>query len=329
MSSETEISIYYTYTTIADPVGFVKWHKSFLSERGVTGRILIAEEGINGTMEGTKKAFAEYEAALHAMDGSSGTFGDFRDVWFKHSPGTGNAFPKLRVRARSEVVTLGLPKEKDINPNEITGTHLTPAELKAMIDSGENIEIIDMRNNYEFEVGHFKGSINPKMENFRDLPKVLPELAHLKDKKVVTVCTYGVRCEKASGYLKSQGFSDVYQLNGGIGSFMKEYPGQDFLGSLYVFDERVLERFTDDYERVGKCYHCAETCENYHDCSLPECHRQMIVCTDCKDSEGRAYCKDRNCKRLHQSFAFKTMHDYLEHVKGLLGIKKVKVVAKK
>lgn len=321
----TDIIIYYKYTPIADPVAFVRWHKDFLGSRNITGRILIAEEGINGTIEGTPEALTEYEQAMHAMDGSAGTFGDFSDVWFKHSPGTGNAFPKLRVRARSEIVTLGLAKEDDINPNEITGTHITPQVLKSWIDAGENIEIIDMRNDYEYEVGHFKGSINPRMENFRDLPKVLPQLAHLKDKKVVTVCTYGVRCEKASGYLKSKGFSDVYQLNGGIGTFMKEYPGQDFLGSLYVFDERVLERFTDTYETVGSCYLCSTPCEDYHDCSYPTCHRQMIVCAHCKDEQGRAYCKNRNCKKLHQSFAFKTMSDYLDHVKHLLGIGQKKV----
>lgn len=316
----TQIVIYYAYTRIADPAGFVAWHKKFLTPLGVTGRILIAEEGINGTLEGSKESLAAYEKAMHAMDGSGDSYGNFSQVWFKYSEGTGNAFPRLKVRVRSEIVTLGLPKKEDVDPNTTTGTHITPQVLKSWIDSGEPIEIIDMRNDYEYEVGHFKGSINPKMENFRDLPHVLPQLEHLKDKKVVTVCTYGVRCEKASGYLKTQGFKDVYQLNGGIGTFMKEYPGKDFLGSLYVFDERVLERFTDDYERVGKCYLCSTTCEDYHDCSFPECHRQMIVCSNCKDAEGRAYCKDRSCKKLHQSFAFKTMHDYLEHVKKLLGL---------
>ena len=324
--ADTRIVIYYKYTPIADPVAFVAWHKQFLGARGVKGRILIAHEGINGTLEGTPEALSEYEQAMHAMNGSSQTFGDFSDVWFKYSPGTGTAFPKLKVRARNEIVTLGLPKEQDIDPNKTTGTHITPETLKSWIDAGEDIEIIDMRNDYEYEVGHFKGSINPKMENFRDLPKVLPTLEHLKKKKVVTVCTYGVRCEKASGYLLNNGFDDVYQLNGGIGTYMKQYPGKDFLGSLYVFDERVLENFTDDHEKVGKCYLCGISCESYHDCSYPPCHRQMIVCESCKDSEGRAYCKNRGCKKLHQSFAFRTMHEYLEHVKKLLGISKKNTV---
>lgn len=322
---KTEIIIYYKYTPVSDPEACVRWHKEFLGQRGVKGRILIAAEGINGTLEGTPEALKAYEDAMHAMDGKGTSYADFSDVWFKHSPGTGNAFPKLKVRARKEIVTLGLG-EDDLDPNQITGTHITPQTLKSWIDAGEQIEIIDMRNDYEFEVGHFKNSINPLMENFRDLPKVLPQLEHLKNKKVLTVCTYGVRCEKASGYLKKKGFTDVYQLDGGIGTYMKAYPGEDFLGSLYVFDERVLERFTDAYEKVGACYLCNTTCEDYHDCSYPQCHRQMIVCPNCKDSEGRAYCKNRNCKKLHQSFAFKTMHDYLEHVKRLLGIAEKKRV---
>jgi UPF0176 protein len=159
---------------------------------------------------------------MREEDGSATSHGNFSDLWFKHSPGTGNAFPKLKVKVRKEIVTLGLGEEGDIDPNEITGTHLKPEELKQWIDNGEDVTIIDMRNDYEYKVGHFAGSINPKLDNFRDLAVTLPKLEHLKDKKVLTVCTYGVRCEKASGFLKSKGFNDVYQLDGGIGSYMKK-----------------------------------------------------------------------------------------------------------
>lgn len=299
MQAETEIIIFYKYTRIADPAAFMRWHKEVCEPLSITGRVLIAREGINGTMEGISGAIAQYEALMHAQDGSVGTFGDFQDLWFKHSVGTGNAFPKLKVKVRDEIVTLGLGKEGDIDPNEVTGTHVTPETLKQWIASGEDFEIIDMRNDYEFKVGHFKGSINPEMENFRDLKEVSPQLDAIKEKKVLTVCTYGVRCEKASGYLKKQGFKDVYQLEGGIGTYMKAYPGEDFLGSLFVFDNRMLERFTDNYEVVGKCHVCKQTSERYDNCAKPDCHKKLIVCASCS-TVPPVYCSTL-CERAHSS----------------------------
>src|SRR3989338_7777483 len=139
-----------------------------------------------------------------------------------------------------------------------------------------------MRNEYEYAVGRFKGSIDPKMTNFRDLKQVVPSLAHLKQKKILTVCTYGVRCEKASGYLREQGFEQVYQLHGGIGTYMKQYPGQDFEGSLYVFDQRMTEQFTDAYDVVGICRGCNQKSEQYGNCAKIECHKQLIICESCQ-----------------------------------------------
>lgn len=291
MQNEYEIIIYYAYTKIADPVGFMKWHKGVCGPLGLRGRILIAPEGINGTLEGKTPSLLEYERLMHAQDGSEGTFGNFADVWFKHSPGVGNAFPKLKVKVRSEIVTLGLGNE-DLDPNQMTGVHISPDELKQWIARGDDFEIIDMRNDYEYNVGHFRGSVNPQMENFRDLPKVLPQLEKYKAKKVLAVCTYGVRCEKATGYLKKEGFKEVYQLEGGIGTYMKAYPGEDFLGSLFVFDDRMTERFTDAYEVVGECMYCGLPSEHFTNCALDECHKKIIVCEACTEKEGSVWCGD-------------------------------------
>jgi UPF0176 protein len=296
---QNEIIIFYKYTPIADPEAFRAWTKEFTP---LKGRVIIAAEGINGTLEGTADAIAAYEEALRACE-----YGDFADVWFKHSPGTPDqsAFPKLWVRVRDEIVTLRLKGSKlgDVDPRIETGTHIQPEELKAWFDSGEEFEIIDMRNSYEYDLGHFKNSVDPQTESFFDLPKVIDTLAPLKKKKVLTVCTYGVRCEKASAYLKQQGFSDVYQLHGGIGSYMKKYPGQNFDGSLYVFDSRLAERFTDDYAVVGKCYHCATSSEIYVNCSNNSCHRHMIVCTPCQDkTEGNCgMCIEKHSDVARQS----------------------------
>ncbi len=298
MQEQTEIIIFYKYTPIKDPVGLMEWMRALCTKLDIKGRILIAKEGINGTGEGTKENLTEFERSMHAQDGSAGTYADFSDVWFKHSPGTGDAFPKLKIKVRNEIVTLGLGKEGDVNPNEVTGVHLKPKELKQWIEAGEDFAVIDMRNDYEFQVGHFKGSINPKMENFRDLAKVAPELEPLKKKKVLTVCTYGVRCEKASGYLKTQGFEDVYQLDGGIGTYMKAYPGEDFLGSLYVFDGRITERFTDQYEVVGKCHACGEQSEHYGNCAVHDCHKKLIICESCENTGEMIFCSPA-CQEIY------------------------------
>ncbi len=297
MNTPYQILLYYKYTHVADPEAFVKWHKEICEQFGFKGRILIAHEGINGTLEGLTGHTEEYMRLMHEQDGSEGTFGNFSDMPFKTSPGTvdGTAFPKMKVKVRKEVVSLGLERygEEDIDPNKITGAYLEPAELKKWYESGEDFEIIDMRNDYEFKVGHFKNSVNPKMDNFRDLPKVLTESEQLQKikkaseegKKIVTVCTGGIRCEKASGYIMKKGFQNVYQLHGGMHKFMEQFPGEDFLGSLYVFDNREITDFAADkgIERpvVGKCDVCQTTTEKYTNCANIECHLKMLCCEAC------------------------------------------------
>lgn len=304
MQTTYEIILYYKYTEVKDPTGFVLWHKNVCTELGLTGRVLIATEGINGTLEGTKEATAAYIKFMHAQDGSEGTFGNFSDVVFKKSPGTGSAFPKLKVKVREEVVSLKVknaPIQKDgnvvvtdIDPNKVTGVHLKPEELKAWYEHGEDFLIVDMRNDYEFKVGHFKGSVNPKMNNFRELPNVLPQLEDIKKaskegKKILTVCTGGIRCEKASGFLMENGFDNVYQLDGGMHTYMEKYPGQDFLGALFVFDNRDTMAFTDKREVIGTCDLCGMTTERFENCANDECHSKMLACDACIQSAGNAH----------------------------------------
>ncbi len=292
-----EILLYYKYTHIADPEGFMNWHREICEKFGFKGRILIAHEGINGTLEGLKEHTATYMELMHKQNGAEGSFANFSDMPFKRSSGTehGDAFPKLKIKVRKEVVSLKLDAhgEQDVDPNKVTGIHLAPADLKKWYDSGEEFEVIDMRNDYEFKVGHFKNSVNPAMDNFRDLPKVLSESEKLQQikkasedgKKVLTVCTGGIRCEKASGYLIQKGFKNVYQLHGGMHEFMEQFPGEDFLGSLYVFDNRETMDFATDrgIERaiVGKCDVCQTTTEKYSNCADIECHLKMLCCDSC------------------------------------------------
>ena len=283
------ILLYYKYVALKEPAKLVAWHKDFCKKHGMKGRVIIATEGVNGTLEGTTEATESYMKALKTLP-------EFSDILFKISEGkNGEAFPKLSVKLRTEIVSSHLG-EKDIDPNRVTGTRLTPEELKKWIDEGRDFTIVDMRNTYEFKSGHFKGSIDPGMDNFRDLLKVMPKLEPFKEKALLTVCTGGVRCEKASGFLVSQGFKEVYQLDGGIVSYMNKYPGQDFLGALYVFDKRLTMDTTKDRQIVGRCDQCESPTEHYENCANMGCHDHILVCEDCVEKRGAGYC--RKCAHL-------------------------------
>ena len=291
------IILLYKYTRIDDPVAFRDVQRKLCTELGLKGRLLIAHEGINITLEGITENVEKYVEILLADP-------RFATTHIKRSEGTGSAFPKLIVKVRKEIVTLGLTAQAttvDIDPNVTTGKHLPPAELKQWFDQGKDFVIVDMRNSYEHMSGHFKDSILPPLENFRDLPKVLPQLEPLKNKTVLTVCTGGVRCEKASGYLISQGFNDVYQLDGGIVSYMEQFKdNQEFKGSLYVFDDRKTMAFVDPSVRgvVGKCKTCSAASERYVNCANLACHIHLIICTECAPITDSAFCSDA-CYTVH------------------------------
>lgn len=278
--------LFYKYVPIEDPEAFKGEHRALCEHLGITGRYVVAHEGINGTCEGTPDAIDAYVRALT---------GDprFADTHFKYSRGTGTLFPRLKIRVRPEIVSLGLGDD-DVDPNLLTGTHLKPSELHEWFDRGEDFVIIDMRNDYEHQIGHFPGSVLPRLKNFRDLPRILPEMENLKGRKVLTVCTGGVRCEKASGYLKKKGFEDVYQLDGGMVSYMEQYPGQNFLGSMYTFDGRVVMDYDGGrHEVIGRCKRCDAPTENVSDCRNESCHGQCVLCDECLREYGKIYCEDR------------------------------------
>jgi len=268
--------------------------KALCERLGMKGRMIIAREGINGTFEGTDEACKEYMEVMKADV-------RFQDIHWKISRGThdGTAFPRLSIKVRKEIVSLHLGEEADIDPNQITGKHLKPEDLRTWYEQGKEFHIVDMRNDYELRVGKFEGTVFPELNNFRDLNKNIEKLEDLKDKTVLTVCTGGVRCEKASGLLVREGFNDVYQLDGGIVSYMEKYPGKDFKGSLYVFDKRITMNFNDPntHEIIGRCSKCNTPSEHYVNCANLMCHDHFICCEDClsKNAEahppyGEAYC---------------------------------------
>lgn len=292
MDNSYQILLFYKYVRIEDPQAVRDWLFALCQKLSLKGRLIVATEGLNITLEGKTE---DTEAFITELE----TDQRFLNIHFKRSVGTGDAFPRLSVKVRSEIVSLHLGT-CDIDPNQLTGVHLAPEALHQWIAEGREFYIIDMRNAYEHAIGKFKDSICPPMNNFRDLQKVVKRLKHLKDKTVLTVCTGGIRCEKASGYLLAQGFTSVYQLDGGIVSYMEKYPNEDFEGKLYVFDGRVAMGFyTDDpaHVIVGRCEDCGAQSENIVDCRSGNCNGQFIICEACEkkqlEEKGITHCPKR------------------------------------
>jgi len=274
---ETQILLFYKYVTVEDPEALASWLRERCTAHRLLGRILVAGEGLNGTVEGSKD-----DAEAFATELLEDT--RFSDMKIKRSVGTGVAFPKLSVKVRNEIVGTQFPATVD--PRVRTATHLPPEELRQWYEEGKDFVIVDMRNDYEFQSGHFKDSINPGLENSRDLPSALPKLESLKDKTVLTVCTGGVRCEKMSALLLENGFTDVYQLDNGIHGYMEKYPGKDFLGSLYTFDNRKTMDFGGDREIIGRCHFCNAATEKYVNCANDFCHLHFLVCEGCSGARS-------------------------------------------
>lgn len=276
MNLKQVVVLFYKYILIDDPEGLMKAQKELCGRLGLRGRMIIASEGINANFEGTPRKIQEYVRVLK----SDARFGD---VDLKFSSGDGKSFPKLSIRVRDEIVAAHLG-ELDVNPIEVTGKYITADQLHAWFETKKEFYIVDMRNDFEQEVGMFEGSVKSGMHLFRDLPETLEKIKNLKGKTIVTVCTGGVRCEKASGFLVKNGFSDVYQLLGGIHTYMEKYPNEHFVGALYVFDQRVVMGFNMESSKrkvVGKCASCGVKCENFVNCRDSDCNRHFIACSEC------------------------------------------------
>lgn len=272
-----QVLLFYKYVTIEDPKALMDSVRALAKAHNLLGRVLVAEEGINGTLEGSVEDTEVFAAELL-------TDTRLTDMNVKRSEGTGTSFNKLYVKVRDEIVGTRFPK--NVDPRVRTAPHLTPDELRKWYEEGKDFVVVDMRNDYEYQSGHFKDSINPGLENSRDLPEALPKLEALKDKTVLTVCTGGVRCEKMSAFLLENGFEDVYQLENGMHAYMEKYPGKNFLGTLYTFDKRLTMDFGGDREVIGRCKLCGDSTEKYVNCANNDCHLHFLACDSCQKAEG-------------------------------------------
>ncbi|MDT2046726.1 rhodanese-related sulfurtransferase [Priestia flexa] len=265
------VLLYYMYVPIENAEEFRDEQFALCEELELKGRILVASEGINGTVSGTVEQTDRYMEVMKQDP-------RFSEMVFKIDEADEHAFKKLRVRHRPELVTLRL--ENDINPLETTGNYLSPKEFFEAMKQEDTI-VIDARNDYEFDLGHFRGAVRPDIRNFRELPEWIRENKEMfEDKKVLTYCTGGIRCEKFSGWLKEEGFEDVGQLHGGIVTYGKdpEVQGELWDGQCYVFDERISVPVNQkEHVIVGKDHFDGQPCERYVNCANPACNRKILA----------------------------------------------------
>ena len=266
--------LYYCYSPIENAEEFAEKHLEFCKSLGLVGRIIVANEGLNGTVSGTKEACKAYMEAVHADQ-------RFAKTDFKIDEVEEPSFIKMHCRYKSEIVHSGLRDPEIIDPNKRTGIHLEPKEFMEMKDQ-DDVVILDVRSDYEHNVGHFKNAIRLDIENFREFPEKINELAQYKDKKILTYCTGGIKCEKASALLLHEGFENVYQLHGGIIKYGKEAGGKDFEGKCYVFDNRVAVEVNNvNPSVVSTCYNCGATTSKMINCANPICNEHFTQCDEC------------------------------------------------
>ena len=276
---------FYKYVDVEDLESFAKEHLDWCIANGLRGKVYVAKEGINGSIFGTKEKIEIYKSELKKYE-------IFEDIWFKETETEETAYPKMHVRVKEEVVNSGLEEIDQKNG----GKRLTPEELLKFYKEGTDFVIVDARNWYESRIGKFMNAITPDITHFREWPRVVESLKDYKDKTVVTYCTGGIRCEKASAYMIKKGFKNVYQLDGGILNFINKYPDTYWLGSMFVFDDRkVIEPNTrEELKYTAECEFCGKPTSYYINCHNQDCDRIIIVCHECKIDND--YCCSDECK---------------------------------
>lgn len=280
---------FYAYARIADPVVFRDSFYKALRDLDVLGRIYVAHEGVNAQISVPTANLDPLTSYLHTISFLSGIRLNIA------VEDDGKSFFTLAVKVRHKIVADGL-EEKDFDVT-MSGEHLTAKAFNDLANQPDTI-VVDMRNHYESEVGFFEKAILPPMETFREgLPMVAELLQEEKEKHIVMYCTGGIRCEKASAYLRFKGFHHVYQLDGGIIEYARQVEQQNlpnkFIGKNFVFDERLGERISDDI--VATCHLCGNACDTHTNCANDACHLLFIQCPECaKDYNGccSVTCKD-------------------------------------
>lgn len=290
--TQSKIALFYRFTPLPDPEAVRLWQHALAERWGLTGRIIVAPHGINGTVGGPIDAVKQYVKTTRS-------YAPFAGLEIKWSDGTAEDFPRLSVKVRPELVSFGVPEEVRVTDEGVqdTGTHLDPAALHRLVaekeDAGTPVVFFDGRNAVEAAIGRFKGAVVPDTTTTRDFVAELDsgKYDHLRNQPVVTYCTGGVRCEVLTALMQHRGFHEVYQLDGGIVKYGEAH-GDDGLweGSLAVFDQRMRLEFSENAAVIGRCTLCEESTSELRNCTDPGCQTLETVCDNCVASEP-----DRRC----------------------------------
>lgn len=282
---------FYRYVRLKNPAFFRDHLYGLFAETGVLGRVYVAPEGVNAQISVPEHRFADFKTALETID----FFQNMRlNVGVEAA---GKSFFTLAVKVRPKIVADGID-DPGFDPGQ-TGLHLDAEAWNRLLAEPDTV-VVDMRNHYESEVGHFRDALTPPVATFRDeLPYVAELLAEQKDRKILMYCTGGIRCEKASAYLRYRGFENVFQLDGGIIEYARQVRAKGlenhFLGKNFVFDERLGERISPDV--IACCHQCGRPCDEHTNCANDHCHLLFIQCPGCRTEYENccsAACRDFN-----------------------------------
>lgn len=289
-----KVILFYKFTPLADPEAIRLWQRSLAENLNLKGRILLSQHGINGTLGGDIEDLKAYVKQTKQFAGFKGTE-------FKWSDGTGKDFPRLSIKVRDEIVSFGAGEELQVDQAGVVnaGQHLKPEQVHELVQKyGDDVVFFDGRNAYEAKVGKFKNAVVPDTRTSKDFIKELDSGKYddIKGKPVVTYCTGGIRCEILSSLMRNRGFEDVYQMDGGIVKYGEKYKDDGLWeGSLYIFDDRMGVKFSDQAIDIGECIHCNTNTSNYENCAYKPCNDLVLICEDCKQDEAKLFHADK-CK---------------------------------
>lgn len=288
-ATSTEVVALYRFVRLDDYESLKDPLLDFCEARGIRGTLLLANEGINGTIAGTQQAISDVIAYLRRDD-------RLADLDFKLSYNTDRPFLRMKVKLKKEIVTMGRP---GIDPNQCVGRYASPEQWNALVDDPDCL-VIDTRNDYEVEIGTFKGAINPNTTNFREFPEWVEEnLDPSKHKKVAMFCTGGIRCEKSTSLLVSMGFEDVWHLKGGILNYLEKTPADEtrWDGECFVFDSRVSVDHQLEKGSYDQCYACRFPIDEAQ--KISELYVPGVSCPRCHDAHSEEQ-KQRFAERQKQ-----------------------------
>jgi UPF0176 protein len=287
---------FYLFTPIEDPHGEVRKHRKFFMDRDITSRIYISEQGINAQMSAAKD---DAEAYMEWMKQDE----RFKGIDFKIHLYHEQAFPRANVRYKKQLVAL----DQEANPHE-GGRHVSSEEWKKMLEEkNEDTIVIDVRNDYEWEIGHFEGALKPKLDTFRKFPQYVEDLKkeyNPEKTRVMMYCTGGIRCELYSALMKDKGFGDVCQLNGGVIRYGLEQGDDKWKGQLFVFDDRMAIPLDENNKDniISSCFRCGVPCDVYFNCASMDCNELYLCCPRC--AEELSGCCSEKCQHSPRVRAF-------------------------